>query len=194
METLGLWAVLIGALLEGEAAFIAAGYAVSQGYLPLAPTLAVATLGASLGDHFFFLVGRRWGGRVFRGVPRLRPLRARAALLLRRWGRAASFAARFAYGLRAVVPLSMGASRYPLLLFFPFNLLGAVAFATLYLSLGYFFGEAVEDVLGRVRGSEHWILLGIIGVGALTWAAWEWRLFHPKQPPDGPDEPPAADR
>ena len=47
----GLFAVFVGGVFEGEAVFIAAGYAVSQGYLPLAPTLFLAVLGGTPGDH-----------------------------------------------------------------------------------------------------------------------------------------------
>jgi membrane protein DedA with SNARE-associated domain len=179
----GLWAVLLGALFEGEAVLIAAGYAVSQGYLPLAPTLAVSILGATLGDHAFYLVGRLGGPRLFGRFAALRRVRARATLLLRRWGRLTAFAARFAYGLRAVVPLTMGAARFPGSLFLPFNLLGAVVFASIYLTLGYFFGELVEELVGRIRGMHLWILLGIVASGMLLWVVREWRLFHPAEAP-----------
>lgn len=176
----GLWAVLIGGVLEGELVFIAAGYAISQGYLPLGPTLLVAVIGGSLGDHLFYLTGRRYGTRLVRAVPALGTLRAHAVLLLRRWGRATAFTTRFAYGLRAVLPLSMGAARYPATLFVPFNLLGALAFAGVYLLVGYTFGEAAEELFGRVRGMEHWLLLGIVAVGLLVKVVREWRLLHSK--------------
>lgn len=174
----GIWAVLVGGVLEGEVVFIAAGYAISQGYLPLGPTLLVATLGGSLGDHLFYLAGRGYGTRLVQMVPALRTLRAHAIVLLRRWGRAAAFATRFAYGLRTVLPLSMGAARYRAALFIPFNLLGALVFAGVYLTLGYAFGEAAGDLLEQVLGQEHWILLGIGASGLLVWAIREWRLFH----------------
>ncbi len=174
----GLWAVLLGGVLEGEAVFIAAGYAISQGYLSPVPTLLLATVGGSMGDHAFYVIGRGYGTRLVRSVPALRPLRAHAVLLLRRWGRAAAFATRFAYGLRTVLPMTMGAARYRAALFVPFNLLGAVTFAGVYLLLGYLFGEAAREVLGQMFGQEHWIVLGILSAGLLIWAVREWRLFH----------------
>ena len=176
LETYGLWFVLIGSILEGEGVMLAAGFAISQGYLPAAPVFALAVLGATLGDHAYFLIGRRWVGRVLRRFARLRRLRARATLLLRRWGRAGAFAIRFAYGLRSVLPLTMGSVRFPVSLFLPFNLLGAVVFAGVYLSLGYFFGETLEEVLHRVRGWETRVLAGILLFGALAWAVREWQL------------------
>lgn len=185
----GLWAVFIGGVFEGEAVFIAAGYAVSQGYLPLVPTVVVAVLGGTLGDHAWYALGRRWGIRLLRAVPSFRALRVRAGRLFRRWGRATAFVARFAYGLRIVIPLTLGTTRFPLRAFVPFNILGAVVFACVYLSVGYFFGEVAEETLTRVRGYEPWIVGGIVAVGLAVWAVWEWKLFHPKRPGDGTGEP-----
>jgi membrane protein DedA with SNARE-associated domain len=194
METYGLWAVLLGGIVEGETVFVAAGYAASQGYLSFAPSLALGFAGATLGDHFFFWTGRTWGAWLLRRAGGMRPLRARAVLLIRRWGRATAFASRFAYGLRSVVPLVMGSARFPALTFSMFNLLGSAAFATLYLSLGYFFGEAMEELLGRTRGEEWKILVGIVTAGALVWIIREWRIFHPRESLEEPDEDPDAPR
>lgn len=178
IQAYGAWAVLLGGMLEGEAVFIAAGYAVSQGYLQPIPTFALAVLGASLGDQLFFAVGRLFGPRIIRAVPLLRRLRAHAVLQLRRWGRGAAFLTRFAYGLRIVLPITMGAARFPVRFFVPFNFLGALTFASLYLTLGYFFGEVMETVLAHMRGRELWILLGILAAGALAWVVREWWLIR----------------
>ncbi len=58
-----------------------------------------------------------------------------------------------------------------------FNALGAITFVTVYLTLGYLFGETIEDLLGRVRPYER-IILGLLLLGALIWAVREWRLYH----------------
>lgn len=170
IQAYGLWAVLIGAVLEGEAVLIVAGYAVAQGLLPAGPTLLAAVLGATLGDHAFYLVGRTWGTALVRRSARLRRLRAHAVLQVRRWGRSAAFTLRFTYGLRAVLPLSLGAVRFPPGLFSPYNVLGALAFAVVYLTLGYLFGEAAQAVFTHVRGHLPIPLL-ILAVAAVIWLA-----------------------
>lgn len=191
IETYGLPAVFVGALIEGEAVFIAAGYALSQGYLPMGPTVGLAVVGATLGDHFCFVMGRVWGDRLVQRYGWMRPVRARATRLMRRWGPAAAFATRFAYGLRAVLPLTIGASRFPATTFTPFNILGSLAFAGLYLSLGYFFGEAVEEFLGRTSKVQIYILLGILSLGTVLWVVREWRVFHSEAAPEelDPEDP-----
>ncbi len=177
----GVWAVLLGGIVEGEAVFIAAGYAASQGYLSGGAALLAGALGATLGDHGWYLVGRLWGERLVRRVPALRRLRGRTESWLRRWGRGAAFGLRFAYGLRSVLPLSLGAARFPPALFVPANVLGAVAFAAVYLTLGYFFGEAAERVFTHVRGSALRVAAAIVAIGLITWAVREWFLFHDRK-------------
>lgn len=177
----GLFAVFVGGIFEGEAILLAAGYAVSQGYLPPVPTLVLAVLGGTLGDHAWYFLGRRWGVRLLRALPAFAVLRVRTRRFFRRWGRATAFVTRFAYGLRSVLPLTLGTTRFPLRIFVPFNVLGAVVFASVYLSLGYFFGEVAGEVLARVMGREGWIVGGMVGVGLVVWALREWQLFHPRK-------------
>lgn len=174
----GVWAVFAGGILEGEAVFIAAGYAVSQGYLPAGPALLAAVLGATAGDHGWYLAGRFWGTPLLRRVPAFRRVHGRAVLWARRWGRGAAFGLRFAYGLRSVLPLSLGAARFPPTLFVPLNALGSVAFALVYLTLGYFFGEAAERLFVRVRGFAPQVVVAVVLVGLVCWAIREWSLFR----------------
>lgn len=182
IEQYGYWAVFFGVVLEGEVALILAGYTLSRGYLNALPVFLLAVAGGTAGDSLYYLLGRHYGGRLIRRFPRLRRLRARAVLLVRRWGRSAAFLTRFAYGLRSALPMTIGAARMPPRVFVPFNVAGALVFALVYLSLGYLFGEAIEELLGRVRPYEKWILLGILGAGALFWAVREWRIFRAPDP------------
>jgi membrane protein DedA with SNARE-associated domain len=178
VESYGYWAVLLGGILEGETVFIAAGYAISQEYLAPLPTYIAAVAGASLGDVFYFTLGRFFGARLIRSFALLQRLRARAILFLRRWGRATAGFTRFAYGLRIILPMTIGAARFPVATFLVFNLIGSLAFAGLYLSIGYLFAETLEEILGTVRRYEKPLLIGLVAAGALWWVVREWWLYH----------------
>lgn len=178
IEEYGYWGVFFGSVLEGETILIVAGYSVSRGYLDFLPTVLLATAGGMTGDLLYYVLGRRHGAALIRGFPVLRRIRARAVLFLRRWGRATAFATRFAYGLRIILPMLMGASRFRLPAFLLFNLFGAVSFAALYTSLGFLFGEVIEEILGRVRPYERWIILSLLLTGVAVWAVREWRLLR----------------
>lgn len=185
-EKYGYLAVFVGALIEGETAFVLAGYAASRGYLDLFPTFLTAVAGGMAADSTYYFIGRFTGRRLIRAFPSLRKPRARAVLLLRRWGRATAFLTRFAYGLRIVLSVSMGAARLRLPIYLTFNLLGSLLFAAVYIALGYLFGETVGGLIRRVRPYEEWILGGVLVLGAAVWAAREWKIFHPKPEEDIP--------
>ncbi|CAN5631270.1 DedA family protein [soil metagenome] len=169
IENYGYLAVFFGSILEGETVLILAGYSMSRGYLDPVPTVLLAIAGGTIGDSIYYWLGRRYGVNLLRYLAVPRPYRARAKMLLRRWGRQAAFMTRFAYGLRIALPLLIGASRMPALLFHTFNLIAAAGFAALYLSLGFLFGEAVQEILGRVRPFEHMILLSVVCLGVVLW-------------------------
>jgi membrane protein DedA with SNARE-associated domain len=174
----GFIALFLGAMLEGEAVLILAGYSVARGYLPPLPTFFVAVAGAATADSFYFWLGRRFGAKLIRSFRRLRPLRARATLFVRRKGHAAVFLARFAYGLRFVLPTIMGAIRIRPGIFHPFALLAAFCFAALYLTIGYVFGQAIEEFLIRVHGWETAFFTGMLILGVLALVVRQWRLYH----------------
>jgi membrane protein DedA with SNARE-associated domain len=195
IEQYGYAAVFAGGLLEGETVMVLAGYSISRGYLAPVPTFLLATLGAALGDFVYYWLGRRYGGRLIRQWRFLRPLRARATLVLRRWGGTTAFLTRFAYGLRIILPMSLGAARLRLVIFLAYNWAAAACFSALYLTLGYLFGAAVQEWLDRVRPYERWILLSVIVLGALIWAVREWRLYRaplPETVEPPPAEPPRS--
>lgn len=183
IQSYGYFALFLGAMLEGEAVLIVAGYTLSRGYLDPIPAFLVAAAGATVGDGLYFWIGRRFGARLIRGRPKLRPLRARATLLIRRRGHSAAFLQRFAYGLRMVLLVVLGAVRMRPLTFHLFDALSALCFAALYLTLGYLFGQAIQEFLGRVGPWETALIVGVLVLGAVTWALREWWLSRAKVRP-----------
>jgi len=172
IESYGYWAVLLGGLLEGEGAFLFAGWGASQGHIHPLPTFLLAMAAGSAADSTYYWLGRAHGPKLVRLFPSLRRERARAVLVLRRWGSVAAFFLRFAYGLRIGLSISMGAARLRFPVFLVFNLLGSALFAGLYLTLGYVFGEAVWEVFSRIPVREGLLALAVAGAGWLAWRAW----------------------
>jgi hypothetical protein len=65
------WGVLIAAMVEGEIAYLGAAALVAAGQLNLWAVVGAGTVGAALGDQFFFYALR---GRLPRRVRRLEPI------------------------------------------------------------------------------------------------------------------------
>jgi membrane protein DedA with SNARE-associated domain len=182
IATYGYFALFLGTMLEGEAVLIIAGYSLARGYLDPAPTYLVAVSAAATADAMYFWLGRSFGARMVRAFPRLRPLRARATLFVRRNGHTAAFLSRFAYGLRLVLPMMIGALRMRPAIFHIFAALAAVCFAAVYLCVGYLFGQAIATLIGRVSAWETAIVVGVLLLGILAVAYRDWRIYRSDRP------------
>src|SRR5688572_1229681 len=100
----GYVAVFIGTFLEGETILALAGFAASDGWLSLPKVIAIAIVGAFLGDQVCFFLGRRYGERILARYPSLAAKAPRVQALLRRWDAPAVIVLRFCYGLRIAGP------------------------------------------------------------------------------------------
>jgi membrane protein DedA with SNARE-associated domain len=165
VDTYGYPLVFVGAMLEGETILVLAGLAAHLGYLTLWKVVATAALGGFLGDQFYFVLGRTKGLAVLERFPAAKRVAPRVDRLVQRYKLLAVPLLRFAYGVRTVGPVIVGASSLPAWEFTALNLLGSVVWALLVGGAGYLFGQAVVTMLGR---AEHIELLAFAAVIVLT--------------------------
>ena len=166
----GYWAVLAGALLEGESILLLAGLAAQQRTLSLPAVVAVGFVGAVIGDQVFFWIGRRFGTALIARWPRLQLRAQRVNWLLRRHHAWVIVGVRFTYGLRIAGPIVIGASSVPIRRFLLFNALGAAIWAPLVSGTGYWFGGAAAWLIDRMSALEAaGLLLALIAGAAFTW-------------------------
>ena len=168
----GYWAVFLGTLLEGETILLAAGFAAYRGLLDWRLVLAIAIVGATLGDQCAFLLGRWKGPALIARVPVLTRNAPRFTALMDRYHTPFILVLRFLYGLRIAGPVMLGAGNFSPLQFAPLNLLGAVLWAPLVIGAGYTFGVTIESLLVDLRHIEEIILIGILAAGFVVWV---WR-------------------
>lgn len=166
----GLLAVLGGSMLEGESMLLLAGYAAHRGYLDFSAVVAVAWLGAVLGDQAWFWLGRRHGSWLLARSPGLRVRMNGALNLIARHPGKAVLAMRFAWGLRTVLPVAIGISGLPAGRYFALNLLSAALWAPLIAGVGWTFGALITRHAAELHRYEHWLAGGLIAVAlAVHW-------------------------
>jgi len=169
IETYGYWVVFAGTLLEGESVLLLAGYAAYTGYLELQTVIAVAILGSFLGDQAWFFMGRTQGAKLLERFPKYADPAARAEALLARYHTPIILAVRFLYGLRTVLPFTIGMSRVSTVRFQLLNFAGAVIWASSGAAVGYLFGDAVDRILGHMHHYEKYAFAFLIAVGIGWW-------------------------
>jgi membrane protein DedA with SNARE-associated domain len=157
----------IGFLFPGEIAVLLGGVLAFEGKAPLQAVIAVAVIGAIIGDSVGYAVGRRWGhqmlGTVGKRIPFLRHriddhLESAKAFVKRKGG-AAVFLGRFTAALRVMVPGLAGMAEIPYPQFLFYNVAGGVVWGAGFVLLGYFAGAAWQRVAADAQ------LFGVIIIG-----------------------------
>ena len=162
LATYGYLAIFIGCLLEGETILILGGMAAHQHVLKLLPVIGYASLAGMLGDQLLFWVGRYFGARLMPRLHRQQATIERVTQLVNQHPTVSVFSVRFLYGMRLVGPMVIGACKVSPLKFTCINLLGAVTWATVFASAGYWAGEFLEGVLGDLKPYRLPIVLCVI--------------------------------
>jgi membrane-associated protein len=182
-------AVFLGFVFPGETAAILGGVLASRGGVSLGGIVATVVLCAIVGDSVGYEVGARWGHRLLAlGPLRKRQKGVQSALnLLNRRGPIAVFVARFSAFLRAVVPGLAGMSDMHYPTFLAANALGGICWGILYVLLGYFVGQKVE----QASGIASYVILGLIVAAVVV--VYVRRRRRNKEEIEGPAEEPASD-
>lgn len=170
LETWGYLAILVLTFLEGETIVILAGIAAYQGYMNVNLVLLCGMVGSFCGDQTYYYIGRIYGTPLLDRWPTLRRKVDWAFKLLRRYETPFILSFRFIYGVRNVSPFVIGMSGIPRLRFAVLNLIAAAIWATSFSYGGYFFGHALENVLGEYQG---YVLVSLAGLAVLV-AVFSW--------------------
>lgn len=165
IDSYGYLAVFIGAFLEGETILALAGLAAHRGYMDFRLVVVIAALAGFLGDQFYFFLGRFKGQEILARFPNVEERAQRFDALLARWHAPLIIGIRFMYGFRVVGPIMLGMGRVASWKFVLYNFIGAAIWAPLIAGIGYFFGEAVEALLGDVKRVELWLFVAVIVIG-----------------------------
>lgn len=137
--------LLIGFFLPGDSLLFTAGILTAAGvvHLPFWVMAVGLFTAAAAGDQVGFLLGRRWGPRLFNRPDFRFFSRAhaeRAHHFFARHGSKAVVLARFVPVVRSFIPVVAGAVRMPYRRFTFYNLAGALLWAVGILTAGYFLG------------------------------------------------------
>jgi membrane protein DedA with SNARE-associated domain len=165
-----------GVPIPGETALIAAAVLASQGKLQIEFVIALAAVGAIVGDNIGYVIGRR-GGRWLLERPgrfhqqRLDALRNGESFFARH-GPKAVFLGRFVLGLRIWASWLAGATHMRWRSFFLWNALGGICWATGIGLLAYFLGHAAGNAI------KTFGLFGLAAVLVSAGAAFIWHRRH----------------
>lgn len=145
------------------------------------PAFLVSMVGIMSGDIILYSLGRRWGRDVFahRSVAWLITPR-RLEMMTERfhmYGVWACFFGRFMVGVRAMMCLTAGVTRFPFHKFFLADFCGALLSVPFFIALGYIFANMLDQLKAYVAGAQT-IIAVVVGLVIAIVVWYEVRRFR----------------
>ena len=167
---------IVGPLIPDEAILVASGIFIHRGQLHFLPSALAAIAGSICGISLSYAVGfygydwtnRHW--KAFHEYAQRHIIQAERWFL--RFGRWAIFLGYYVAGVRHFTAVFAGISRMPYRSFAASAYTGAICWALLFLSIGYFAGEQWSNVAGTV---DRWIIVIALLIGSASIIVWNYR-------------------
>ena len=150
--------------LPGDSLLFAAGALCARGDLSITAMLVLLVAAAFAGNTVNYAVGRFIGPRVFQTSHRLlnKEYLDRAHAFFERYGGKAVILGRFVPIVRTFVPFVAGAAQMTPASFILYNAVGAIAWVSLCLGAGWFFGN-----IPIIKDNFSLVTIGIVVVSVL---------------------------
>lgn len=151
--------------LPGDSLIFAAGTFSALGQLNFWFLLVLIIVAAIIGDTINYEIGKHFGRKMLNNKKFTLVKQEnldKADALIAKYGSWAVFLARFMPIVRTIVPFVVGMGRLDYKKFISFNALGGITWVTLFLCLGYFFGN-----IPVIADHFTLVVLGIIALSVL---------------------------
>ncbi|MGA3004513.1 MAG: DedA family protein [Acetobacteraceae bacterium] len=166
---------IVGTLLPGTVIVMGVAGAASAAGQPMLPFMAVAALGAVLGDYLSYWIGYRYRFVIRQWWPLAqRPrLMAGADRFFARYGAYSVALCRFSPVLRSTVPLVAGITGMSRGRFLLANVTSALLWAAVHICPAQIAGMCID----RLR-SGNWQMAALLGTGVLVCCMGSWALHR----------------
>jgi membrane protein DedA with SNARE-associated domain len=175
LHKFGYLAVFVGTFLEGETILVLAGFFAERGHMEIVMVIIVAFFGAFIGHVFWFWLGRAKGVALLERFPRMKKHFGKGIRMFERYGAPAIFITQWLYGLRITCAVIIGISRISTMKFLIYEAVSCLAWSITIALAGFYFGKAVERVLGRAAHIEKYGLIALVVVGVGIWLYHQWK-------------------
>jgi len=157
LSTYGYIILFAYSLGGGMVAIIAAGILSYAGKMDLTTSIAVAFVANALGDSMLFYMSRYNKSQIMPYVKKHKRKLALSHLLMKKHGDKIIFFQKFVYGIKTLIPIGIGMTKYPVLKFNILNVISAFLWAVILGYASYSAGETLSNASGYLS-SHPWII------------------------------------
>jgi membrane protein DedA with SNARE-associated domain len=169
LTTYGYIILFLYSLGGGFFALAAAGVLASIGKMDLTTSIAVAFAANFIGDQALLLFTRANRHQMMEYLKKHRRKLAYTHLLMKKYGTWVIFLQKYIYGVKTLVPIAIGLTRYDAVKFGVLNLLAAAVWAVVVGGTSYLGGKTVLSMLDKAK-ENPWImpLIGVLIIVAIA--------------------------
>lgn len=146
LQNYGYLAVFVGTFFEGETVLLLGSFAAHHNILNIWWLLLTASIGAFIGDQFYYHIGSKVGYKIIHKNSKLTEKFNRVSSFIEKYPTITILCMRFAWGLRTVIPISFGIKKYNYVHYFIVNIFASVLWATVIIFIGVQITEWVHQV------------------------------------------------
>ncbi|MBK2028615.1 DedA family protein [Francisella noatunensis] len=181
----GYLAAILAVFIEGEIFLIMVGIATAAAMFNYPLVILAATIGAILHDNTIFTISKFMGERILTKKASWHYKAQKSLDILDKHETLAILSIRFLYGFRTVTILIMGISKVKRAKFMILDAISSFIWSTIYLSLGYIFGNALLQIVNKANIKlwiyEHKLLSLFILIFISSIIYYGYRKFRSKR-------------
>ena len=169
LATYGYIGLFLYSLGGGFVALIGAGVLSFMGKMDLTLVILIAFIANSIGDVLLFYMARYQKSVMMEGLRKHRRKLALAHVLMKRYGSWIILFQKFIYGVKTLIPVAIGLTKYDFKKFAVLNVLSAAVWALAFGLGSYYSGSALVKV-AELIGDKPWIApLVLVVFGGSLW-------------------------
>ena len=167
LATYGYIGLFLYSLGGGFVALIGAGVLSYMGKMDLTTVMIVAFTANTLGDIMLFYMARYQKSMMMEGLRKHRRKLALAHVMMKKHGSWIVLIQKFVYGIKTLIPIAIGLTKYDFKKFFILNIIGAGIWALVFGLGSYYSGDFLMQLAGIIS-EKPWIapiILVVFGGG-----------------------------
>lgn len=154
-QTWGYLILFVYCMGSGYVGIVIAGILSSLGSMDIGISILVAFLGNTFGSTVLSVLGRYQKNEILKYFAKHRRKVALVHIWMKKYGIWLIFFNKYIYGIKTIVPIAIGVSKYKMAKFLTLNALACLIWATLIGVVSYFASEFVKKIFSYIGDKPY---------------------------------------
>ncbi|PAF52021.1 DedA family protein [Helicobacter sp. 13S00477-4] len=168
-QTWGYLLLFVYCMGSGYVGIVVAGILSSSGSMDIGMSILVAFLGNTFGSSVLALLGKYQKTEVMKYFSKHRRKVALTYLWLKKYGVWLIFVNKYIYGVKTIVPIAIGLSKYDLKKFLILNVFSCGVWAVLLGLVAFFASEVIKKIFSKIGEMPYLMPLIFIIIALIVW-------------------------